>query len=102
LEYVEKVGDSEQIKYHLRGKGIPKDQLTLEMFVTMMAGKSIKIEMQRNFKRIHVNKNSKQEHVENFSILKLDSLGKRINSVPWKGRHFIGNCSVPFNHSSIN
>jgi hypothetical protein len=53
LEYVEKKGDLEEIKYHLRGKGIPTDQLTLEMFHTMMAGKSIKIEMQRNFKRIH-------------------------------------------------
>ena len=73
----------------------------MEMFKGMMAGKSVKIEMQRNFKRIHVNRNSKQRGVENFSILQLDALGKQINTVPWKGRHFVGNSSVPLHHSSI-
>jgi hypothetical protein len=100
--HAEKSQDSEEVKYHLRGKGIPKDQLTMEMFEEMMAGKSIKIEMQRNFKRIHVNKNSKQKAVENFSILQLDALEKQINSIPWKGRHFVGNSSVPIYHNSIN
>jgi hypothetical protein len=36
LEYVEKIDGVEQIKYHLKGKGIPKEQLTLEMFETML------------------------------------------------------------------
>ena len=73
----------------------------MEMFEEMMAGKSIKIEMQRNFKRINVKRNSKQKDVDNFSILQLDALGKQINTVPWKGRHFVGNSSVPLHHSSI-
>ena len=102
LEYAEKTNDSEEVKYHLRGKGIPKDQLTIEMFESMMTGKSINIEMQRNFKRIHVNRNSKQKDIDNFSILQLDALGKQINTVPWRGRHFIGNSSVPLHHNSIN
>ena len=101
LEYVEKTEGTESIKYHLKGKGIPKEQLSMEMFEMMMAGKSIKIEMQRDFKRIHVNKNTKQESISNFSIIKLDALGKQINSVPWKGRHFLDNCSVPLHHNSI-
>ena len=101
LEYVEKKGDSIEIKYHLRGKGVPKNQLTVDMFKEMMTGSSIQIEMNRDFKRIHVNKNSKQTDVENFSILKLDSIMKEINASPWRGRHFYDNGSVPLNHSSI-
>lgn len=100
LEYIEKTDNNEQIKYHLRGKGIPKDQLTVEMFEQMLSGGSINIEMQRTFKRINVNKNSKQQEIDNFSILKLDALGKHINVTPWNGRHFIGNCSVPHQHAS--
>ena len=42
-----------------------------------------------------------QKDVEKFSILQLDALGKQINTVPWKGRHFVGNSSVPLHHSSI-
>jgi hypothetical protein len=67
LEYVEKTQTREEIKYHLRGKGIPKDQLTIEMFEEMMSGKSSKIEMHRNFKRVDFNRNSKQQGIENFS-----------------------------------
>ncbi len=102
LEYVEKIKETDQIKYHLKGKGIPKEQLTLEMFESMLSRKSIKIEMQRDFKRIHVNKNSKQKQVDNFSIIKLDALEKQINTVQWKGRHFIENASVPLYHQSTN
>ena len=101
LEYVEKWEDHEEIKYHLRGKGIPKDQLNVDMFESMMLGNSITIDMQRDFKRINVNRSSKQQQVDNFSILKLDSLEKQINTVQWKGRHFIGNDSVPLFHASI-
>ena len=67
-----------------------------------MKGESIKIEMSRDFKRIHVNKNSAQQDYENFSILKLDALVKEINAKPWQGRHFYENGSVPFGHHSIN
>ena len=74
LEYVEKIDGAEQIKYHLKGKGIPKEQLTLDMFESMLTGNSIKIEMQRDFKRINVNRNSKQKQIDNFSIIKLDIL----------------------------
>jgi hypothetical protein len=102
LEYVEKTNELEQIKYHLKGKGIPKEQLTLEMFESMLTGSSIKIEMQRDFKQINVNRNSKQKDVDNFSIIKLDALEKHINNVEWKGRHFVGNSSVPLYHHSIN
>ena len=49
LEYVEKLEDHEEIKYHMRGKGIPKDQLNVDMFETMMLGESIRIDMQRDF-----------------------------------------------------
>ena len=102
LEYVEKIGELKEIKYHLRGEGIPKHQLTMEMFTTMMSGKSIKIEMQRDFKRIHVSRNSKQKEVDNFSIIKLEAIGKQINTVPWLGRHFHENGSVPLNHKSMH
>jgi DNA polymerase type B, organellar and viral len=100
FEYVEKKDGKEVIKYHLKGKGIPKDQLTIEMFESMMSGKSVNVEMERNFKRINVNRNSKQQNIDNFSILKLESLNKCINSTPWTGRHFIGNNSVPNHHRS--
>jgi hypothetical protein len=102
LEYVEKVNGAEQIKYHLKGKGIPKEQLTLDMFESMLTGNSIKIEMQRDFKRINVNRNSKQRQIDNFSIVKLDALEKHINTVQWKGRYFVGNSSVPLCHQSTN
>lgn len=102
LEYVEKKGDSVEIKYHLRGKGVPKDQLTMEMFEQMLSGDSIKIPMNRDFKRIHVNRNSKQKQIENFSILKLGAIVKEINKTPWKGRHFYKNGSVPFYHRAVN
>ena len=32
LEYAVKIGDVVDIRYHLRGKGIPKDQLTPAIF----------------------------------------------------------------------
>ena len=101
LEYAEKIGDAVDIRYHLRGKGIPKNQLTPTIFEQMMRGESVKIEMSRDFKRIHVNKNSNQKDYENFSILKLDALVKVINKNPWRGRHFYLNGSVPFGHNSI-
>jgi hypothetical protein len=85
----------------LRGKGIPKDQLNVDMFESMLLGNSITIDMQRDFKRININRSSKQQQVDNFSILKLDSLEKQINTVQWKGRHFVGNDSVPLFHASI-
>ena len=85
----------------MRGKGIPKDQLNVDMYESMMLGNSITIDMQRNFKRINVNRSSKQQEVDNFSILKLDSLENQINAVKWKGRHFVGNDSVPHFHASI-
>ena len=66
---MEKIGDVTEIKYHLRGKGVPKDHLTVDMFEIMMSGKSMKIEMPRDFKRIHVNRNSKQKDVYFASCL---------------------------------
>lgn len=102
LYFLEYVNEEGEIKYHLCGKGITKDQLNIENFKLMMQGESIKVEMQRDFKRVNLNKSSKQQNVENFSILKLDALTKQINSTPWKGRHFIGNSSVPHNHHSAN
>ncbi|KAI3655384.1 hypothetical protein MP638_003990, partial [Amoeboaphelidium occidentale] len=48
LEYVEKQGDVEEIKYHLRGKG-----------------KSITIDILRDFKRVNVNRSSKQQLIDN-------------------------------------
>ena len=99
LEYVEKKNDQENIKYHFRGKGIPKEQLCLETFERMMKGESIQVQVNRDFKRIHVNRNSKQKQCENFTIAKLEALLKVINKNPWKGRHFIDNASVPLYHS---
>ncbi len=101
LEYAEKKDNEVSIKYHFRGKGIPKNKLTLDMFEKMMGGDSIKVEMTRDFQKVHINKNSNQKDVENFSILKLESIYKEINSTPWSGRHFDGNSSVPHGHSSI-
>jgi hypothetical protein len=57
----------------LRGNGIPKDQLNVDMFESMILGKSIKIDMQRDFKRVNISRSSKQQQVDNFSILKLAS-----------------------------
>ena len=79
LEYVEKKNGVEQIKYHLKGKGIPKDQLSLEAFEAMMEGRSIQVQANRDFKRIHVSRNTQQQHCENLSIAKLDALTKTIN-----------------------
>ena len=100
LEYIEKKNGVEQIKYHLKGKWIPKDQLSLEAFETMMEGRTVQIQASRDFKRIHVNRNTQQQQCENFSIAKLDVLTKTINKKGWNGRHFIGNASVPFYHHS--
>ena len=72
------------------------------MFESMLTGNSIKIEMQRDFKRINVNRNTKQKQIDNFSIIKLDALKKHINTVQWKGRYFVGNFSVPLYHQSTN
>jgi hypothetical protein len=102
LYFLEYANEEGEIKYHMRGKGIPNDQLNMKNFESMMQGAAIKIEMQRDFKRVNLNKSSKQQNVDNFSILKLDALTKQINSTPWKGRHFIGNNSVPHNHHSAN
>ena len=102
LEYVEKRNDVEQIKYHLKGKGIPKDQLSLEAFEEMMEGRTIRVQANRDFKRIHVNRNAKQQQCENFSIAKLDALTKTINNTAWNGRYFVGNASVPFYHHSTH
>jgi hypothetical protein len=102
LEYVEKKNGKEDIKYHLRGKGIPKEQLSLETFERMMKGQPIQVQVSRDFKRIHVNRNSQQKECENFSIAKLDALTKTINKSQWNGRHFIENASVPlYHHSAI-
>ena len=98
LEYVEKQNGKEQIKYHFRGKGIPKEQLSLKLFERMLKGDAIKVEVGRDFKRIHVNRTSKQQECENFSIVKLDALTKTINKTLWKGRHFIDNASIPLYH----
>ena len=68
----------------------------------MMEGRAIQVEAQRDFKRIHVNRNTQQQHCENFSIAKLDALTKTINKASWKGRCFIDNASVPFYHHSTN
>jgi hypothetical protein len=50
----------------------------MEMFEQMLSGESVKFPMSRDFKRIHVSRNSKQKQVENFSILKLGSISKEI------------------------
>ena len=54
-------------KYHLKREGIPKEQLTLDMFESMLTGNLIKIEMQRDFKRNNVNRNSKQKQIDRCS-----------------------------------
>ena len=99
LEYVEKKDGKEILKYHLRGKGIPKEQLSVETFEEMMRGQPIQVQVNRDFKRIHVNRNSQQKECENFSIAKLDALTKTINKTKWNGRYFINNSSVPLYHS---
>ena len=53
---LKKKNDQENIKYHFRGKGIPKEQLCLETFERMMKGESIQVQVNRDFKRIHVNR----------------------------------------------
>jgi hypothetical protein len=46
LEYVEKSGE---IKYHLQGKRVLKDKLTIEMFEEMMKGEAVRIAILNEF-----------------------------------------------------
>lgn len=89
---------------HLRGKGIDNKKLTTAIFDKMREGKAITLERDFQMKKIHVNKNSKQENIDNFSILHItgSKTARTINTKKWSGRQWIGNESLPFGHQGIN
>lgn len=95
LEYIKR--GSDELFYHFRGKGVPQDSLKEEVFAWMNDGKSIATCRDFAMKKIHTRRNSKQVHLELFSILHntwKDTL-RTLNKTPWVGRHFIEGGSLP-------
>jgi len=82
-----------EIKSHIRGKGVPKKLLedNIDWYQKMLDGEAIEsIPLTNNFKKIHYKKNSKQEDLTNFSIYKTKST-KTLNKSVWSGRIFESN-----------
>ena len=103
LEYV--VKGSRESKYHFRGKGLNTNDLSTEVFEKMDAGDSLTNIRNFQMKKIHINRNSKQQDIPQFSIVHyskdreedVSRLTKIVNATKWNGRHFIdNNSSIPF------
>jgi hypothetical protein len=86
--------------FHLRGKGIQNDKLSDKIFKDMLDGKAITLQRDFQFKKIHLNRNSKQVGIDNFSIQYITGkqTERTINNETWAGRCFIGNTSLPWGH----
>lgn len=100
LEYIKKDHASESF-YHFRGKGLNKEDLTVQQFNDMANGKALSNTRKFQMKKVHIKKNSKQTTIPTFSILHYSKdtdpsrLTRVVNSKPWDGRRFIGNDSLP-------
>ncbi len=100
LEYIKK--GERKSHYHFRGKGLNKEDLTVQQFNDMAIGKSLSNTRNFQFKKVHIKKNTKQVSIPEFSIIHYsrdtDSsrLTRVVNSKPWDGRRFIGNDSLPW------
>jgi hypothetical protein len=90
LEYVLRDGT---LKYHFKGKGVPTEKLNEELFRHMNAGGSTTL--MRDFQMIKIGpkRNSKQQHLEAFSILhkKAEDTARTLNKTLWAGRVFRDN-----------
>lgn len=99
LVYITK--DSDKLHYHMRGKGLNKKDLTQEKFELMNKGFPETSIRPFSMKKMHINRNSKQQTIEQFSIIHYSEekdksrLTRTVNTIPWDGRRFIGNDSLP-------
>jgi hypothetical protein len=98
LEYVKEGDPPGKTHYHFRGKGLDKKKLTPEIYEKMAEGKSVENVRDFQMKKIHVSRNSKQQHIPMFSILHQTDIKKMVNSNVWAGRDFTGNDSTPWGH----
>lgn len=90
------------IHYHFRGKGVPGSKLNVAIYEDMYNDKPITIKRDFQMKKIGPKLNSKQQHLDIFSILHkhADETARTLNTTRWAGRNFISpNRSVPHGHS---
>ena len=69
LEYIKKGDKENKIHYHFRGKGLNKVNLTVEAFEKMDEGGNLTSIRDFQMKKIHIKRNSKQQHIDQFSIV---------------------------------
>jgi len=109
--YDEKLGKV-VMKNKMRGKGLNANRLSVELYERMDAGQSITNVADYQMKRINVKRNKQEESKDFFSVYHVNAedtnargelkLQKVINTVAWKGRHFIdNNNSLPHGHNQI-
>lgn len=105
-----KVAEDHKVYRKFAAKGLEKRDLTSEKFEVMALGGVVTTTKAFTFKKIGLNRNSKQEHIPQFSVVMAKSghsdietkaLTREANKSSWSGRHFIGNGSVPHGHISI-
>ena len=82
--------------YHFRGKGLPAKKLSVEIYEQMDEGQAQTLTRDFQMKKIHVSRNSKQQHIPMFSIQHLVDVPKTVNKESWDGRQFDGNDSKPW------
>jgi hypothetical protein len=83
-------------KYKYASKGLNKSNLTFDDFKKMYAGQSLTVSRPFSFKKINHERNSKQQHLQPFSIEHLTNISRTVNMSAWAGRLFKGNNSVPY------
>ena len=94
LEYVKR-GDK-KIYYHFRGKGLNAEDLSVEKYEAMDKGESLINIRPFQMKKVNVKRNSKQQNINQFSIIYLENIKKEVNSTLWNGRNFKDNTSIPW------
>jgi hypothetical protein len=96
LEYIKQGDPRGKVRHHFRGKGLNLNQLSVEIFERLDDGYIIRNTREFQMKRIGAKRNSKQKHLQQFSILHETHLTKFVNANKWKGRRFVNECdSVP-------
>ncbi len=91
--------NSREVKLYFRGKGVETERLNEQVFTLMRSGQAVAMQRSFQMKKINVSRNSKQQHLENFSVLhKYEEETTRVlNTSPWNGRYFLDeNTSTPF------
>ena len=89
------------LKFKFASKGLNKSNLTFDDFVKMHGGQSLTVSRPFSFKKINHDRNSKQQHLQPFSIVHLTNISRTVNTSAWSGRHFIKNDSVPYGSNLI-